>query len=120
MWLVHLCATHGGGLCRGKHQPEIVVRTAVPEDAPACGQICFAAFSAISAAHGFPCDLPSAEVATGLMAMMFSHRHFYCVLAEVDGRIVGSNCLDERSIISGVGPITIDPCGAEPRASGAR
>src|SRR5207253_278457 len=34
---------------------------------------------------------------------------FYCVVAEVDGRIVGSNCLDERSVIRGVGPITIDP-----------
>jgi hypothetical protein len=32
-----------------------------------------------------------------------------CVVAEVDDRIVGSNCLDERSVISGVGPITIDP-----------
>ena len=25
------------------------------------------------------------------------------------GRIVGSNCLDERSTIAGVGPITVDP-----------
>jgi N-acetylglutamate synthase-like GNAT family acetyltransferase len=31
------------------------------------------------------------------------------VVAEAEGRIVGSNCLDERSVISGVGPITIDP-----------
>jgi hypothetical protein len=40
---------------------------------------------------------------------MFSHPGFYCVVAEVDGRIVGSNCLDERSPIAGVGPITVDP-----------
>jgi Acetyltransferase (GNAT) domain len=31
------------------------------------------------------------------------------VVAEIDGRIVGSNVLDERSIISGIGPITVDP-----------
>jgi hypothetical protein len=31
------------------------------------------------------------------------------VVAEVDGRVVGSNVLDERSAIRGVGPITIDP-----------
>ena len=31
------------------------------------------------------------------------------VIAETGGRIVGSNCLDERSVIAGIGPITIDP-----------
>ena len=31
------------------------------------------------------------------------------MVAELQGRIVGSNCLDERSAIAGVGPITIDP-----------
>jgi hypothetical protein len=41
--------------------------------------------------------------------MMFSHPGFYCVVAESGGRILGSNCLDERSAIAGVGPITIDP-----------
>src|SRR6185437_7412609 len=43
-----------------------------------------------------------------ILSMMFSHPGFYCVVAELDGRIVGSNCLDERSAIAGVGPITID------------
>jgi hypothetical protein len=40
---------------------------------------------------------------------MFSHPGFYCLVAETRGRVVGSNCLDERSVIAGVGPITIDP-----------
>ena len=43
-----------------------------------------------------------------MLSMMFSPG-FYGVVAEREGRIVGSNCLDERSIISGVGPITIEP-----------
>jgi predicted N-acetyltransferase YhbS len=30
-------------------------------------------------------------------------------VAESEGRIVGSNCLDERSLIAGIGPITVDP-----------
>jgi GNAT superfamily N-acetyltransferase len=92
-----------------KTQPEVVVRTAAPEDGPACGQICYNAFSTINAAHGFPCDFPGSEACTGLLSMMFSRPDFYCVVAEVDGRIMGSNCLDERSVIRGVGPITIDP-----------
>jgi L-amino acid N-acyltransferase YncA len=92
-----------------KPQPNLVLRTAVPEDSPACGQICYDAFSTLSGVHGFPCDFPGPEAAIGVLSMMFSNPGFYCVVAEQEGRIVGSNCLDERSLISGVGPITIDP-----------
>ena len=90
-----------------KNVPDIVVRTAVPEDAAVCGQICYDAFFAISSSHGFPCDFPAPEAAIGLLTMMFSNPAFYCVVAEVDGRIAGSNCLDESSAIYGVGPVTV-------------
>ena len=87
----------------------IAVRKARPEDAPACGRICYEAFTKISTAHGFPPDFPSVAVATGILSMMFVHPGFYCVVAESGGQILGSNCLDERSAIAGVGPITLDP-----------
>lgn len=90
-------------------QPEVVVRVATQDDSSVCGQICYDAFSSINKGHGFPCDFPGPEVTTGVLSMMFSNNGFYCVVAEIEGRIVGSNCLDERSIIAGVGPITIDP-----------
>jgi hypothetical protein len=86
-----------------------VIRAAVPEDSAACGQICYDAFSTINVAHGFPSDFPSPETPIHLLSMMFSAPGFYCVVAEHEGRVVGSNCLDERSVIAGVGPITIDP-----------
>ena len=35
--------------------------------------------------------------------MFFSHPRFYCVVAESGGRIVGSNCLDERSALAYLG-----------------
>jgi hypothetical protein len=41
--------------------------------------------------------------------MLLSHPGFYSVVAEMDGRIVGSNFLDERSTIAGLGPITVTP-----------
>jgi GNAT superfamily N-acetyltransferase len=85
------------------------VRKAKPEDAAVCGRICYDAFTKISTAHAFPPDFPSVEVATGVLSMMFSHPGFFCVVAEENGQILGSNCLDERSAIAGVGPITIDP-----------
>jgi predicted N-acetyltransferase YhbS len=90
-------------------KPELTIRRATPEDAAECGRICFEAFSAINLAHGFPCDFPTPEAPVGLLSMMFSTDGFYSVVAELDGRIVGSNCLDERATIHGVGPITVDP-----------
>lgn len=88
---------------------DVVIRPATPQDAPACGDICYRAFQTISAAHNFPCDIPAPEHAIGLITTLFSAPGFYCVVAESDGRILGSNCLDERAIIHGIGPITIDP-----------
>src|ERR1700688_1938399 len=90
-------------------QSPVTIRRAKPEDAGVCGQICYEAFKTISLAHNFPPDLPEPGLAVGLLTMIFSHPGFYCVVAELDGRIAGSNCLDERSAITGVGPITIDP-----------
>jgi len=90
-------------------QPEVLVRTATPDDSSVCGQICYEAFSQINAKHGLPSDFPGVEATTSLLSMMFSSSDFYCVVAETGGRIVGSNCLDERSVIAGIGPITIDP-----------
>ena len=106
----------GPGDCRGiisgvvgGRRFEITLRQGVAEDAPACGTICFEAFSALAAAHSFPPDLPSAEVATGLVSMMLSHPGFYSVVAERDGAVVGSNFLDQRSSVAGVGPTTVAP-----------
>jgi predicted N-acetyltransferase YhbS len=87
----------------------VALRPGRPEDAQACGQICYEAFGAIASHHGFPGDFPSPEVAAGLLAGFLAHPGFYAVVAELDGQVVGSNFLDERSVIGGVGPLTIDP-----------
>jgi predicted N-acetyltransferase YhbS len=88
---------------------QAAIRVAKPEDAPECGRICYEAFKQINVRHGFPPDFPNPEVATGVLARMFSHPGFYAVVAELEGKIVGSNALDERAPIAGVGPITVDP-----------
>jgi GNAT superfamily N-acetyltransferase len=87
----------------------VVLRPGRPEDAEACGQICYEAFLGIAGRHGFPGDFPSAAVASELLARFLAHPDFYAVVAELDGRVVGSNFLDERASIAGVGPITVDP-----------
>src|SRR5215216_3674556 len=73
------------------------LRPGTPEDAEACGRVCYEAFSAVAAEHGFPPEIPSAEVATGLVRGLLLHPGFYSVVAEREGEIVGSNFLDERS-----------------------
>lgn len=87
----------------------IVLRRAESRDIERCGQICYEAFRSISERHNFPRDFPTPEAAIGVIGMLFTHPQFYCVIAEKDGQPVGSNCLDERNVISGIGPITIDP-----------
>jgi GNAT superfamily N-acetyltransferase len=87
----------------------VTIRRAKPEDALLCGQICYEAFHKINTDHNFPPDVPAPEAGVGLLTMMLSHPGVYCVVAEADGRVVGSNCLDERDAIAGLGPITIDP-----------
>ena len=87
----------------------VTIRPARPDDSAACGQICYQAFSSISTAHGFPPDFPGPDVASGLLSSLFSGHGFYAVVAECGGRIIGSNVMDERSVVRGVGPITVDP-----------
>jgi GNAT superfamily N-acetyltransferase len=86
----------------------VVIRRAKPQDAQACGTICYEAFTQINVRHGFPSDFPNVDAAIGVLSMMFSHPGFYCVVAEFGGKVAGSNCLDERSPIAGVGPITVN------------
>jgi GNAT superfamily N-acetyltransferase len=87
----------------------IQIRRALAEDSAICGRICYEAFAAINGQHNFPPELPGVDEATGMVGGVFARPSFYCVVAEVDGRIIGSNCMDERSLIAGIGPITVDP-----------
>lgn len=85
------------------------LRAGKPEDAQELGRICYEAFASIAGHHNFPPDFPSPEVAAGLMEMMLSRTDAYSVVAEDNGKIVGSNFLWESDSIAGVGPITVDP-----------
>lgn len=51
--------------------------------------------------------------------MLFAHPGYYCVVAEADGKIAGSSCMDERSEIAGIGPVTVEP-GSQNRGAGRK
>jgi len=50
----------------------LIMRPGKPEDARACGDICYRAFKAIADEHHFPPDFPDTEAAVGLMNFIFS------------------------------------------------
>jgi GNAT superfamily N-acetyltransferase len=87
----------------------VQIRPAVGSDSEACGKICYAAFRGISEHHRFPPDFPTPEYAVGVIRALIDNPSVFGVVAESDGRIVGSNFLDERDAIRGVGPISVDP-----------
>jgi predicted N-acetyltransferase YhbS len=93
----------------GGHPMPLRLRLGRPDDADRCGTICYEAFKTIAEHHQFPGDFPSPEVAAANFARWLSHPGYAVIVAEQDGRMVGSNVLDERSTIAGVGPITVDP-----------
>jgi len=85
------------------------IRRAQSADAEVCGSICYEAFTTLNKKFNFPPDFPSQEVAQGVLSSMFGNPGFFCVVAEEGGKLLGSNCMDERSTIAGIGPITVDP-----------
>ena len=88
---------------------EVNLRGGDAAESAELGRICFEAFGAISSAHNFPPDFPSPEVAAGLISMVLARPDVYSVVAERDGRLLGSNFLWKGNAVAGVGPITIDP-----------
>lgn len=87
----------------------LTLRPAQADDAPALGHICFTAFSTLNQKHNFPPDFPSPDISTGLISWILARPDVYSVVAELDGRVIGSNFLWLDTPIAGVGPITIDP-----------
>lgn len=91
----------------------LVLREAVPDDIAPCGRILYEAFATLAREHGFPPDFPNVGVATGCMRGLVTNPGFYGVVAERDGRIIGSTFLDERSTIAAIGPVSVDPAAQD-------
>lgn len=85
------------------------IREARAEDSSALGVICYAAFATIANAHNFPPDFPNVDIATTVIRSMVGVPGIYGVVAEDEGRILGSNFLHEYDPVPGIGPITVDP-----------
>lgn len=87
----------------------MAIRRVRPEDATECGRICYEAFRGINLKHGFEPHIPSPEVGARMLTGHFLDPGYYCIVAEDGGRILGSACMDERSKVAGIGPVTVNP-----------
>lgn len=88
---------------------DITIRPVNPADADTCARIMYEAFTGIAGRHNFPADFPSAEAVKPLLQFMIGHPATYGVVAEAGGKVVGSNFIDRRDAIHGVGPISVNP-----------
>jgi GNAT superfamily N-acetyltransferase len=92
---------------------EVALRPMERDDAGTVAGILYEAFAAIHDHHRFPRDFPTLEAAAQLTESFIAHPSIWGVVAEHEGRIIGSNFMDERGPVRGVGPITVDPRGQQ-------
>jgi GNAT superfamily N-acetyltransferase len=88
---------------------EVTLRPATPEDGGRCGEIFYDAFASIANQHNFPIEPGSPEFTGFKAAQMLAGDGFYALVAESAGRILGAAFVDERDVITGVGPVVVDP-----------
>jgi GNAT superfamily N-acetyltransferase len=88
---------------------DVRLRPHATGDIPDIGRVLFHAFKSIAERHNFPLDFPTPEIADHAARLFGGHPKFFGRVAEIDGRIVGSNFLDERDEVGAVGPNTVDP-----------
>jgi predicted N-acetyltransferase YhbS len=89
------------------------IRVATVGDAETLGRIFFDSFESLATRHAFPIEPGTPEYTNFHMTSMLATDGIYGLVAESDGRIVGSGFQDERGTIVGVGPISVDPAAMD-------
>ncbi|MBV8989504.1 MAG: hypothetical protein JO372_13180, partial [Solirubrobacterales bacterium] len=87
----------------------MTIRTALAGDGERLAEIFYQAFESIAQAHGFPVEPPSREFTYFRVLEMLTSDGYAGFVVEHDGELLGSAFIDERSLIAGVGPVTVDP-----------
>lgn len=88
---------------------DVTIRVATPDDADDCGRIFYDAFESIAGRHDLPVEPSSPEFTRFTVGAMLANPGYAGVVAERGGRLVGSAFADERGVIAGIGPVTVDP-----------
>jgi GNAT superfamily N-acetyltransferase len=89
----------------------LLIRPIEQNDAESCGKIGYEAHKAISSTHGYPSEQPSEEFGIGLIRWLLGNPNSWGVLAERQGKILGSIFLHKfpPSPVAVIGPLTVHP-----------
>jgi predicted N-acetyltransferase YhbS len=87
----------------------LVIRAGTNEDAERSGQIFYDAFEAIAARHNLPVEPSSPQFTHFITEHMLASEGIEMFVASRGEEIVGSAFVDERAVVAGVGPVTVDP-----------
>jgi predicted N-acetyltransferase YhbS len=89
----------------------LIIRTIKQNDAETCGKIGYEAHKTISSAHGYPSEQPSEEFGIGLIKRLLDNPNSWGVLAERQGKTLGSIFLHKfpPSPVVAIGPLTVHP-----------
>src|SRR5581483_11974925 len=96
-----------------------VVREATAADTEECGRIFYDAFESIAAPHHCPVEPGSREFTRFKAAQLIAGDGIAALVAERDGKMIGSAFVDERGPIAGIGPVTVDPAAQDDGAGRA-
>jgi predicted N-acetyltransferase YhbS len=99
------CALH----CLGGKTMSATLRPINQADVDACGVIVYKAFAAFATRTGLSPSFPTIEIATTLVRNLTDDAATFGVVAERDGKVIGSNFLTMGDRIGGVGPVTVSP-----------
>jgi len=89
------------------------VREATPQDGDECGRIFYDAFESIATRHNHPVEPSSREFTRFMVGEMLANDGFVGLVADREGEVLGSAFVDERTVIAGIGPVTIDPAAQD-------
>src|ERR687886_2875961 len=87
------------------------IRSIERNDVESCGKIGYEAHRTISSAHGYPSEQPSEEFGIGLIRRLLGNPNSWGVLAEREGKILGSIFLHKfpPSPVAVISPLTVHP-----------
>jgi predicted N-acetyltransferase YhbS len=91
----------------------VVRRAAFPEEVEAAVRVCVEAFRAFNDSVGHPEEFPGGRAACGVAAAHAGAPADMELFVAVDGggRVVGTNSIDLRDAVAGIGPLAVSPGG---------
>jgi len=87
----------------------VAIRPFTAADVTICGRIVYEAFLSIAIRHNFPPDFPDPDSGVAVLRLLSQLPGCAGVVAEREGRIIGSNFISDQGAVHAVGPISVDP-----------